>query len=111
MSRTSFSGVGDSFEGAQQRSETPPDEPNPRVHYASSGVLSADPPAGHEFSNVTRTDTNRSANINPIFRRRTGRVGTFKTVDDFEDYGDRAGWHRMLSCSKSRVTFANVNLS
>ncbi|KAK4182506.1 magnesium transport protein cora [Podospora australis] len=36
--------------------------------------------------------TNTEAPFSPVIRRRT-RVGTFRTVDDFEDFEVRPGWH------------------
>jgi len=99
MSQTSFSVVAEGEPSIREtNAETSADAPSPHVHYASSGVLSVDPSAHVDFANVQRVDSNQSAPISPLFRRRTGRAGTFKPVEEFEDYGDRAGWHRTSSC-------------
>lgn len=42
-----------------------------------------------------RSDT--EAALSPGMRRRPTRVGTFKTVDDFDDFTVPHGWHRMSS--------------
>lgn len=37
----------------------------------------------------------RNETFSPVARRKT-RAPTFRTVDDFEDYTVRRGWHRMF---------------
>jgi hypothetical protein len=38
----------------------------------------------------------RNETFSPLARRKT-RAPTFRTVDDFEDYKVRPGWHRMFA--------------
>lgn len=76
------------------------------VHYALSidpGLAStvrpgsASDPAKAAFA---RSDT--EAALSPGIRRRLTRAGTFKTVDDFQDFSAlRPGWHRMSSSTLS----------
>lgn len=35
------------------------------------------------------------AAMNPNIRRRVTRAGTFRTVDDFDEFASQPGWHRM----------------
>lgn len=84
------------------------DQASSHVHYvpsrrvpglastASSG-MAADP----TNSILARSDT--EAAMGPDIRRHLTRVGTFKTVDYFEDFAVGPGWHRMFSTeSQSR---------
>ncbi len=58
-----------------------------------SGSASAADPAKAAFA---RSDT--EAALSPGIRRRLTRAGTFKTVDDFQEFSAlRPGWHRMSS--------------
>ncbi|GAB1320863.1 Magnesium and cobalt transporter CorA [Madurella fahalii] len=41
----------------------------------------------------TRGRSDTLAPMSPSIRRRTGRTGTFKTVDDFQDFEVGPGWH------------------
>ncbi|KAM7223672.1 magnesium transport protein cora [Rhypophila decipiens] len=78
--------------------------PSPHVHYAlqvdtntgRSSIGSKERrdtpaiPAPHTTRTFARSDT---AAFSPIVRRLTGRVGTFKTLDDFDEFGGvRPGW-------------------
>lgn len=67
------------------------DPERPHVRYALNidterGTPTAPPPR----AGIVRTDT--EAPFSPILRRRT-RAGTFRTVEDFEDFEVRPGWH------------------
>ncbi|KAL2142858.1 hypothetical protein VTI28DRAFT_689 [Corynascus sepedonium] len=74
------------------------DQASSHVHYApsrrvpglastASSGMAADPTT----SILARSDT--EAAMGPDIRRRLSRVGTFKTVDDFEDFAVGPGWH------------------
>ena len=49
---------------------------------------------------LTRSDTALTNAFSPI-RRRPTRVGTFKAVEDFEEYQTRPGWRRESLCPSS----------
>jgi hypothetical protein len=72
---------------------------SPHVHYALriDPGFSTDTPSGAASGSAMpvlgRSDT--EAALSPGIRRRLTRAGTFKTVDDFEDFAVRPGWHRM----------------
>ncbi|KAK0711705.1 hypothetical protein B0H67DRAFT_586109 [Lasiosphaeris hirsuta] len=91
---------------APQPGATTPDvsRPSPHVHYALNPIdtsVGGDHTleGGNGNGNSTsipgrafgRSNTDQSA-ITPISRRRT-RVGTFRTVEDFDDFEVRPGWH------------------
>ncbi|KAK4119684.1 hypothetical protein N657DRAFT_684310 [Parathielavia appendiculata] len=73
--------------------ELPPTTAQPpgdsHVHYALriDPTLARDVPAGV----LGRSDT--EAALSPGMRRRLTRAGTFRTVDDFEDFAVQPGWH------------------
>lgn len=90
-----------------------PDEPggNSHVHYA----LSIDPglAASHSATSgaqpgLTRSDT--EAALSPGIRRRPTRAGTFRTVDDFDDFTVRPGWHRTFPGGIMAMSPANLYL-
>src|SRR5689334_15253652 len=68
--------------------------PSPHVHYALriDPSLARDAPSGAAPA-LGRSDT--EAALSPGIRRRFTRAGTFRTVDDFDDFTVRPGWHRM----------------
>lgn len=57
---------------------------------ARGGSTGASVKAAHGCSDT-------EAAMSPSMRRRPTRVGTFKTVDDFDDFTVPRGWHRMSS--------------
>ncbi|KAL2263919.1 hypothetical protein VTK26DRAFT_4300 [Humicola hyalothermophila] len=72
-----------------------PNDANQKSVVTGSGVRhtlnidsSAPPPPRSAFA---RSDT--EAALSPGIRHRPTRVGTFKTVEDFEDFTARPGWH------------------
>ncbi|KAK3944338.1 putative transporter [Diplogelasinospora grovesii] len=85
--------------------ETTPIVPkaDPHVQYATlsidtgvGGGTNLAPPTDPARSAATRSDTElaRSASpFSPGIRRRLTRTGTFKTVEDFDDFEARPGWH------------------
>ncbi|KAK4033168.1 hypothetical protein C8A01DRAFT_19868 [Parachaetomium inaequale] len=85
-----------------QHSENPgggSSQESSHVHYAPNdpGLASttrsglAPNPANLKPSALARSDT--EAALSPGIRRRPTRAGTFKTVDDFDDFTVRPGWH------------------
>ncbi|KAL2020836.1 hypothetical protein VTK56DRAFT_7929 [Thermocarpiscus australiensis] len=79
-------------EESASRSQT-----NPRLRYAlnidpnlASTALSGEVP-GSPRRALGRDDAETA--FSPIIRRRTTRVPTFKTVQDFQNFDSRPGWH------------------
>ena len=103
MAHSTYGGV----DQAPHGEATPAQQPNEaeaaaattsqRVHYAfniDTNVVDrtdSDPSTDPSNRTFARSETQQSHS--PIIRRRT-RVGTFKTVDDFEGFEARLGWHR-----------------
>lgn len=75
------------------------DRGNSHVHYPPSidtGLASTarlGSAGGSIKAALGRSDT--EAALSPSMRRRPTRVGTFKTVDDFDDFTVPRGWHRV----------------
>ncbi|EOO00640.1 putative family metal ion protein [Phaeoacremonium minimum UCRPA7] len=70
----------------------------PHVHYAlnidteaAQGLAPPDPVT----HGVTRSDTELSkpGGVSPILRRRNTRAATFKTIQNFDEFEERPGWH------------------
>ncbi|KAK3380441.1 hypothetical protein B0T24DRAFT_195128 [Lasiosphaeria ovina] len=62
--------------------------PNINIHTNAGGATSPGPPATPASRGFARSDTI----LSPTIRRRTARAGTFKTVEDFQDFEVRPGW-------------------
>lgn len=86
--------------------------PSSHVHYALNidTVAASTAPAPHSSSApelakpvLGRSDTEAAVLSPSSMRRRLTRAGTFRTVDDFEDFTVRPGWHR-VSPSACRVS-------
>jgi hypothetical protein len=72
--------------------------PNSHVHYAPTidpGLAgTARPVLATELAKPALARSDTEAALSPSVRRRLTRAGTFKTVDDFEEFTIRPGWHR-----------------
>ncbi|SPQ26160.1 737d3a48-7b95-4302-b682-bdd258f802ba [Thermothielavioides terrestris] len=71
--------------------------PNSHVHYAPTidpGLAgTARPVLATELAKPALARSDTEAALSPSVRRRLTRAGTFKTVDDFEEFTIRPGWH------------------
>ena len=76
--------------------------PHPHVHYgrgldtgagAAADDASADDAAAAAAASAGLFRTDTSSSSSPVMRRRTNRAGTFRTVEDFNDFEVRPGWH------------------